>query len=205
MLLTFAAMASLMGQDISLNADATQAAGCGQALGAVAPADSSAAISTMLQRVYFIMSAADADPGKEGKRFLDRVGEIAPAVFDKDAPAAPQAKATLAACDKRYPLARSTTSVKLPGDAFDRDLLCVSASAFSFGILSGADLGDQVKDYERVQDAYVGRISDGIFAAHGLNTDEEINAKMDNVLRSSLRIGNLQTIMAACTRNLDAK
>jgi len=191
---------ALMAQDVTLNADATQAIGCGRAVIAASPSRSENAVTPMLQAVYFMMIAAQADPGKDGKRFLERTSDVAPSIFQKGG-----AQTPLAACDKRYPMARSTAQVKLPANAFDRDMMCAAASSYAFGILSGAGIGDKVKDYERVQQGFVARIPDDVLKAHGISTEDTIIGAMDNALRGTLRVGNLEMIMQACTRELDGK
>ena len=195
---------ALMAQDVTLNADANQAVACGRAVVATRPANGAAPAGTMLRAVYFMMSAADSDPGT-GKRFLERTTEIAPQVFQGSEQTPAQMTATLTACDKRFPLARSAAPAKLPANAFDRDMMCAAASSYAYGLLEGAGIADQVKDYQRVQEGFIARIPNNVLEAHGIADEPGIIGAMDIALRNTLRIGNLETIMQACTREIDGK
>lgn len=197
---------ALMGQDMNLNADANRAVACGRAVTATRPASGDAAVGPTLHAVYFMMSAAQADPGTDPKkRFIERTTDIAPQVFRPGEQTAAQLTATLAACDKSFPLARSTAPVKLPANAFDRDMMCAATSSYAYGLLAGAGIADTVKDYQRVQEGFLKRIPDTVLAAHGITDEPGIIGAMDGALRNSLRIGNFGTIMQACTRELDGK
>lgn len=196
---------ALLGQDVALNADANRAVACGRAVAATRPSSGDAAVPTMLHAVYFMMRAAQADPGKEGKRFLERTNEIAPQVFDPGQQTPAQANASLAACDKSFPLARSAAPAKLPANAFDRDILCTAASSYAYGLLEGAGIADSAGDYKRVQEGFIKRIPDGVLKAHGITDEPGIIGAMDGALRNSLSLGNLGSIMQACTREIDGK
>lgn len=195
---------ALMAQDVALNADAKQAVACGRAVIASGPATGAAPAGTMLRAVYFMMSAAQADPGT-GKRFLERTTEVAPQVFQGSEQNPAQTTATLTACDKRFPLARSTAPAKLPANAFDRDIMCAAASSYAYGLLEGAGIADQVKDYQRVQEGFMARIPNAVLEAHGITDEPGIIGAMDTALRNTLRVGNLDTIMQACAREIDGK
>jgi len=195
---------ALMAQDVTVNADANQAVTCGHAVVASRPAGGAPSGTTMLQAVYFMMAAAQADP-VPGKRFLERTTDIAPLIFKEDKQSPAQFAATLTACDKRYPLARSTAPAKLPTDSFQRDLICAAASSYAFGILQGAGVTAKVDEYQRIQQGFLTRIPDTLLAERGIKDSDGIVGAMDNALASTTRIGNLETILVACARELDGK
>lgn len=195
---------AMMAQDVPLNAQATEALGCGRAVVASLPDAGDQRATGLLQAVYFMMSAADAHP-VQGKLFLERAGDVGAQMFDGSAPPAANRDALLKRCDARYPLARGTAPVKLPSDPFQRDLLCVGASSYVMGIFQGATLPDLAKPYERLQLAYLERVPDSMFAQQGLTDENRVKEAMDGSLRNSLRIGNLDGITKACEQALKVK
>ena len=195
---------AMMAQDVPLNAQATEALQCGRTVIATLPTADSQRATGMFQAIYFMMSAAAAHP-VQGKLFLERAGDLGPQIFDGSSPPTGERDAILKRCDARYPMARGAAAVKLPGDPFQRDLLCVGASSYVMGIFQGAQLADLAKPYERLQTAYLERVPDSVFAEHGLTGEDSVKEAMDTSLRNSLRIGNLDGITKACEQALKAK
>jgi hypothetical protein len=149
------------------------------------------------QYSYFTVAAARAMSGtttySERMEALTRVA--APASVT-----APNAEALLDACDQRFPLARRTR-VTLPADAFERDLLCATATSFFAGLARGYQRheGDGAP-YVRARalaERFQGRL-DPQFAARGVTSIEAQRRTIDETMYAALETGNFEAITGAC-------
>lgn len=192
-------------QDMPLNANAMQAVTCGRAVMASAPAGQSLSETTLFHTLYFMMSAADSDPGTE-KRYLDRVTELAPQMFsDAPKPSPAQLTATLATCDKTFPRWRSTAPLKLPAKGYDRDMMCGAVASYASGFLQSAGIMTNLDEYKRLQQGFIARVPDSLLKQRGIVDQDTVNNALEAALRGSLRVGNLNMLLPACTRELDGK
>lgn len=194
---------ALFAQDIPLNAPATEAVKCAQGLAGTLE-DSPDQARVLVQAFYFMMRAAEADPGTDGKNFLDRTTEISADLFARR----PLRDANLLKqCDARYPLSRRTTAAQLPAPGFDRDLMCLSVSSLLTGILQGANANGgngtlPDLDLDGVIGGYTKRIPNSLLDQRNIVTDEQVNSAMAGSLRASLGFGNLEAVARACAAAL---
>jgi hypothetical protein len=189
---------ALLAQAAPLDADPSKAAlTCALS---VSIADASEKPLRLASQVsHFVMQAAKADPGT--KPFLDRVGELTDqAGAGKQSP--DSAKALMPECDRRFPLARTSGPVRLPTDAFDRDVMCFGALALLKGAAGqieedGGDAGllDKV---ETALAPISDRLTDEAMKAHGIASDTAFAAAMGEQLKASLALGNVESIALAC-------
>ena len=181
------------------NEPAKHAMACGAAA-VVAGAETDAPLRMTSHYMYFVMRAAEADPGD--KSFLLRIGELAGGAAQGEIPSPEAAKKLLTDCDREYPLARAATAPKLPADAFDRDVMCMG----TLSLLSGAAEeikkdGDDNGAHDRIGEAIAGiagRLTDDALAQRGMNNEEKFTVVMGEQLKASLRLGNPETIARAC-------
>lgn len=189
---------ALMMQTASLDADPAKAAlSCAMA---TAVADASQGPMRVTSQVsHFVMQAAKADPGT--KPFLDRVGELTEQA-GSGTRTAEFAKAVMPECDRRFPLARSTAAVRLPGDAFDRDVMCFGVIALLKGAATqfeedGGDAGP----LDKLETAFApisDRLTDEALRARGINSEAAFTVAMGNQLKASLVLGNAESVARAC-------
>jgi len=194
MLITLA----LMMQTASLDADPAKAAlTCAMA---VAVADASQGPMRVTSQVsHLVMQAANADPGT--KPFLDRVGELT----DKAGAGnqtAEKAKALMPECDRRFPLARASATVRLPRDPFDRDVMCFGVLAMLQGAAKQLeeDSGD-ASPLDKIETAFApisDRLTDDALKAHGIASETGFTLAMGNQLKASLALGNAESVARAC-------
>lgn len=185
---------ALYAQDIPLNAPATEAVKCAQALSATFETSAEKG-RVMTQSFYFLMRAAEADPGKDGKNLIDRTGDVAK-IFARDRPTANAA--LLAQCDQRQPLARANGPSRLPAPGFDRDLMCVSVASYLGGLLEGSQLTLPGLDLKAIGDRYADRIPNSVLDQRNIRTDKEMSDALAAGLRASLNFGNMEAVARAC-------
>lgn len=187
-----------MAQTATLDADDSKAAlACAMAVAVASPSENPMRITSQVS--HFVMQAAKADPG--GKPFLERVGELTGQAETADQ-TADSAKALLPECDRRFPLARASATVRLPADAFQRDLMCFGI----LGIFRGAagqleeDSGD-AGALDRIQTALApisDRLTDAALNAHGIASEDAFSAAMGEQIKASLALGNGEDVARAC-------
>jgi len=194
MLITLA----LLAQTASLDSDPAKAAlSCAMS---VAIADASVGPMRITSQVsHFVMQAAKADPGT--KAFLDRVNELTDqAVAGNQTP--DFAKAAMPECDRRFPLARRVATVRLPGDPFDRDVMCFGVLALLKGAASQLeeDSGDAAP-LDKIETALApisDRLTDTALKAHGIASETEFSTVMGDQLKASLALGNVESVARTC-------
>jgi hypothetical protein len=194
---------AMLAQDVPLNAEASAAIECGRAVVATPPATPADAVSRTFQAVYFTMTAAAADPVK-GLVFMDRTTNLAKVTFGDATLPGDRLNGILAQCDARYPLARGAAPAKLPADPFERDLMCMIATAYVTGIVRTTHLAMDLDRLERMQKGFLMRVPDPVLAAHGVN-DATAETASNDVLQKTLRFGNLERVVQACSRELEGK
>ncbi|WP_213978869.1 hypothetical protein [Sphingomonas sp. dw_22] len=186
---------ALMAQTATLDADDSKAAlACAMAVAVASPSENPMRITSQVS--HFVMQAAKADPG--GKPFLERMGELTGAADQT----ADSAKALLPECDRRFPLARASATVRLPADTFQRDLMCFGI----LGIFRGAagqleeDSGD-AGALDRIQTVLApisDRLTDAALNAHGITSEDAFSAAIGEQIKASLALGNGEDVARAC-------
>lgn len=154
-----------------------------------------------VQAAYFVILAADAG---SGTTMLERLNAVNEDMGDIEGVVREGPAAVLAACDRRYPLARRTGPVALPADPFDRDMMCASILSLLAGIARGEqNHNGNAANVERlapVARAYQGRMSAALIARR---VDNEGAARLaGEQLSATLRIGNPGVIEQACAAQL---
>lgn len=192
---------ALFAQSATLDTDTGKAAGqCNRALAADMGTARLATLRGFAQATYLGMSVAKAEGVKDN--FSKRTFEM---LFDARDAAAKDPKPTpalLAACDARFPFARSTVPAKLPQDAFDRDLTCVGALSF---LVAGAESWGREKsavraEYQPYFDSLTTRISKNPRTNTALGEQGSFAGAVNNALRISLDTGNLEALLLSCRK-----
>ncbi len=150
--------------------------------------------------MYFVMQAAKAAP--TDKPFVERVGELA-GTAAQTVPIEPETSAaTATACDRTYPMARTTVAPRLPANAFDRDVMCMGTLSMLKGAADemskdGTDAG-AAKRIDAALASIAQRLDDAALAKRGMTTEGAFIVAMGDQLKASLAIGNPLTIARAC-------
>ncbi|MDG2532662.1 hypothetical protein P6144_03310 [Sphingomonas sp. HITSZ_GF] len=181
---------ALIGQSVPLDTDTSKAAHqCLRALISSIAVDDPGRRRGMAQIAYFSMTESAAGPGL----LLEDMHHIVTGISRE----APAPMPSLAACDARFPLARTQAPAKLPAEPFDRDYLCYGVTVLTGE--AGRDDADARADIAK-QQARFGPRAMRINAARHLNDEASQMRLLDNVLRASLQLGNLDTLFQACAR-----
>lgn len=151
---------------------------------------------TAAQFSYFSMQAARALPGNED--YFQRMNavqtSVSPGVSRENAGPLREA------CDRRFPLARRTDPVALPGAVWERDLMCAGVTTVLMGTARahGERTGDTAP-YDRLRAIalrFQPRVAAGM-AEHGVNP-ETLRRVIGDQIFASLDIGNAWAIAMAC-------
>lgn len=117
---------ALLAQDVPVDADTAKAAPqCARVYMANTPSKD---FSGFAQQLYLGMTAVRAKGGAGDDFLTNSVMAMAEAMGP-----ASEGSPTVATCDARFPLARSTTPAKLPEDPADRDILCTGVVSMVAG------------------------------------------------------------------------
>jgi hypothetical protein len=157
-------------------------------------------LQTTSHFMYFVMQAAKDDPGN--KPFLDRVSELVASVTKEEAPALEAARTLIASCDRSFPLARTTIPPRLPANAFDRDVMCLGALSVLRGPAEemrgrGPDGGAAAR-IDAALKPLAQRFDGEALAKRGIAGEAALISAMEEQLKTSLSLGNMQTIGRAC-------
>ena len=172
---------------------------CGSAIIAT-NGESMPSLQTTSHFMYFVMQAAKADPA--GKPFFDRMTELVASITKGEALAPEAAKTLIASCDRSYPLARPSVPPRLPANAFDRDVMCLGALSVLRGPAeelrgSGPD-GSAAARIDAALKPLAQRFDREALARRGIVGEAAFLSAMEEQLKASLSLGNIQTIGRAC-------
>ena len=209
MLLALAALA----QAPDLGADPRDAAMlCGAAVAELTPAITTRGAAHL---EYFVWAAAGAGPqsGTAMERFRAawaRASE-ARARFAPGGALAGQARAVVAECDRRYPLARSAAPARLPAEPLQRDQMCFDMLATLSHVAGQAEAGG-APDFETLERAQLeydarvrrGRMVAGLHDTIGEGEEEAVREEAFRDRLAALQYGNAEAISRACIAGLEA-
>lgn len=190
------ALLALTAQNAVVTTEPAKAAmACATSAVVVSPATDSE-LRKVSQFMYFAMQAAKAEPGD--KPYILRLGEIAGSVDKSQIPAAEAAAATIAGCDRSFPLARSTAPARLPVDPFARDMMCMGVLSLLQGATEQAEVDTLNKAVNASLAKVMERLSEDVLTKRGLTTEEAVLGAMGDQVKASLPIGNPETVARAC-------
>jgi len=189
---------ALMLQTATLDADTAKAAmTCAQAI-TISDAAAKSPMQLTSQFTHLMMQSAKAKP--EGK-FFDQLNKLSESASSGTPLTPEQAKPLVAACDTRFPLARSSAPARLPTDAFRRDVLCFG----TLSVLQGAaeEIAKTGSDAELVKvraalKPLSEKLTDAELNKRGLASDDKFLTLLSNEMIASITIGNPLTVAAAC-------
>lgn len=188
---------ALIAQTIALDTDGAKAARtCAQVV-TLADAGTRSQMQLSSQFTYLIMQSVKAK--REGN-FFEQVNTLSENA-STGAMTIEQAKSLVAACDARFPIARSSAPTRLPADAFRRDVLCFGMLSVLQGVAeeiakTGSD-ADLIK-IRAALEPLTDKITDEELNKRGLGTDDKFVTLLGDEMLGSLSTGNPLTIAAAC-------
>jgi hypothetical protein len=189
---------AMMAQDVPLNAEAEQAVTCAVAVPVIHAGEADPSLLSITAHFsYYIMVAAKADPG-DGP-YVDRVNALTDVARRRPQPSQAQAKAQIAECDRRYPLARIDTAAKLPADPYVRDLTCFGSVMVMYGAGLGIErMGHGDTELKRIKPGfdYFSDRAGKVISERGIAG--RFAAEVDGAMLASLTIGNTYAITDAC-------
>jgi hypothetical protein len=178
---------ALLGQTVPLEADTGKAARqCLKTLLSSIATNDPGPRRAMAQIAYFSMTEAATssdDILQRGRAIVDEVDMKNPGPLP-----------TLAACDARFPLARTDSPAKLPTAPTDRDYLCFGVTMLTSSAAQDAAAKEEISR----QEARFGPRMMRINAAKKLMDEASQIRFLNTELRASLQLGNLDTLFQAC-------
>ncbi|AQR72915.1 hypothetical protein [Sphingomonas sp. LM7] len=193
-------MFALMLQTPTLEADTAKAAmKCAQVV-AIAGANVDSPMRLTSQFTHLSMQAAKAEGASES--FFARLQALSEEASKGTVPTPEAAKQLAPLCHARFPLARSTSPVRLPADPFKRTMLC-------FGTLSVLQGAAEEISKESGDTAVLTRIKAGLAPLSDKLTDDELKKRnlgsdasflkaLSDEMIASVSIGNPISVAAAC-------
>lgn len=186
---------------VTLDSDPAKAAlACGPALVSQIVGkdpDAETNIEAMTTGIYFATIAAVPEKGPDGfqLRVVDSLRAMARLVRLPGG-----SDATLAACDARFPRARSDRLPTLPADTLDRDLLCTGALNFVHGAVRSLGRSKPVDSLGWVPDAWARYFARATVerALHPDAPAETLDTAINRRLIASVELGNYYRIALAC-------
>lgn len=189
---------ALLAQDIPVETDIAKAAPqCARVYTAASPGKD---FHGFVQHLYLSMTAARAKGASD-----DFLTSSIKAMADAAGPSSGKAPSP-AACDARFPLARSTKPATLPADPADRDILCMGTTSLLAGaarrMAVGGDSSLEVAVLPVLM-RFTARF-EAARKAKGIGPDKDAAAKaISDSLRGSLDLGNLESLYLSCKNVAD--
>lgn len=191
-------LAALLQQAPALDADTYRAAMTCRTAGSV-EAVNARSLPMMAEVAYFTMIAARETNGPGS--VMDRMDRINSDASPAAGVTPGNSAALMAACLRRFPLARRSTPAPLPAGAFERDVMCAGALSVMVGMAEGMRMHfNDSSDYDRLMPLmgpYTSR-AEARMAERGVTDEATMRREVDDQLAATLDLGNLDAIVRAC-------